>query len=116
MKETPQGWSGNSAQEFDSAAADIYLGKYILIGVTYMNSAGEVEDSVQMHGVVESASRDGIKVSLRGERDGQSWTMPADPSAISPAQPGRYQLPETGEIIENPDFICTWMVQKPQGA
>ena len=81
-----------------------------------MNSAGEVEDSVQMHGVVESASRDGIKVSLRGERGGQSWTMPADPSAISPAQPGRYQLPETGEIIENPDFICTWMVQKPQGA
>ena len=116
MKETPQGWSGNSAHEFDSAAADIYLGKYILIGVTYMNSAGEVEDSVQMHGVVESASRDGIKVSLKGERDGQSWTMPADPSAISPAQPGRYQLPETGEIIENPDFICTWMVQKPQGA
>ena len=116
MKETPQGWSGNSAQEFDSAAADIYLGKYILIGVTYMNSAGQVEDSVQMHGVVESASRDGIKVSLKGERDGQSWTMPADPSAISPAQPGRYQLPETGEIIENPDFICTWMVQKPQGA
>jgi len=116
MKETPQGWSGNSAHEFDSAAADIYLGKYILIGVTYMNSAGQVEDSVQMHGVVESASRDGIKVSLKGERDGQSWTMPADPSAISPAQPGRYQLPETGEIIENPDFICTWMVQKPQGA
>ena len=116
MKETPQGWSGNSAHEFDSAAADIYLGKYILIGVTYMNSAGQVEDSVQMHGVVESASRDGIKVSLKGERDGQSWTMPADPSAISPAQPGRYQLPETGEIIENPDFICTWMVQKPQGS
>jgi hypothetical protein len=116
MKETPQGWSGGSAQEFDSAAADIYLGKYILIGVTYMNSAGHVEDSVQMHGVVESASRDGIKVSLKGERDGQSWTMPADPSAISPAQPGRYQLPETGEIVENPDFICTWMVQKRQGA
>ena len=116
MKETPQGWSGSSAHEFDSAAADIYLGKYILIGVTYVDSAGQVEDSVQMHGVVEAASRDGIKVSLKGERDGQSWTMPADPSAISPAQPGRYQLPETGEIIENPDFVCTWMVQKPQGS
>jgi hypothetical protein len=116
MKQTPQGWSGNSAHEFDSAAADVYLGKYILIGVTYVGSAGQVEDSVQMHGVVESASRDGIKVSLKGEREGQSWTMPADPSAISPAQPGRYELPETGEIVENPDFICTWMVQKPQAS
>jgi len=116
MKETPQGWSGSATHEFDTAAADIYLGKYILIGVTYVDSAGQVEDSVQMHGVVEAASQDGIKVSLKGERDGQSWTMPADPSAISPAQPGRYQLPETGEIIENPDFICTWMVQKPQGS
>jgi len=116
MKQTPQGWSGNSAHEFDSAAADVYLGKYILIGVTYVDSAGQVEDSVQMHGVVETASRDGIKVSLKGEREGQSWTMPADPSAISPAQPGRYELPETGEIVENPDFICTWMVQKPQAS
>ena len=116
MKQTPQGWSGGSPHEFDSAAADVYLGKYILVGVTYMNSAGQVEDSVQMHGVVESASKDGIRLSLKGEREGQSWTMPADPSAISPAQPGRYELPETGEIVENPDFICTWMVQKPQGS
>jgi len=115
MKQTPHGWSGSSsARELDKEAAEIYLGKYILIGVTYVDPAGQVEDSVQMHGVVESASQDGIKVSLKGERDGQSWIMPADLSAISPAQPGRYQLPETGEVIENPDFICTWMVQKPK--
>jgi hypothetical protein len=115
MTETPYGWGGgSSAQAFDDAAAEIYLGKYILVGVTYVDSAGQVESSVQMHGVVESAAQDGIKISLRGERAGQSWTMPADPSAISPAQPGRYELPETGEIVENPDFICTWMVQKPR--
>lgn len=114
MKETPHGWSGTSAHELDDAAADIYLGKYILVGVTYVNAAGQVEGSVQMHGIVQSASRDGITLSLKGEREGQSWTMPADLSAISPAQPGRYELPETGEIIDNPDFICTWMVQKPK--
>jgi hypothetical protein len=117
MRQTPHGWSGSStAKDLDSAATDIYLGKYILVGVTYVDSAGQVEDSVQMHGVVESASKDGIKISLKGERDGQSWIMPADLSAISPAQPGRYQLPETGEIIENPDFVCTWMVQKPKAS
>jgi hypothetical protein len=116
MKQTPPGWSGSSAHELDSAATEIYLGKYVLVGVTYVDAAGQVEDSVQMHGVVESASGEGIKLSLKGEREGQSWMMPADPSAISPAQPGRYQLPETGEIVENPDFICTWMVQKPRSS
>ena len=117
MRQTPQGWAGNStARELDQAAADVYLGKYILVGVTYVDAAGQVEDSVQMHGVVQSASQDGIRIALKGERDGQSWTMPADLSAISPAQPGRYELPETGEIIENPDFICTWMVQKPKAS
>ena len=117
MKQTPHGWAGNAtAQALDSAAADIYLGKYILVGVTYVDADGTVEESVQMHGTVESASQDGIKLALKGERAGQSWTMPADPSAITPAQPGKYELPETGEIVENPDFICTWMVQRPRGS
>ncbi len=117
MKETPYGWAGTeSGREFDDAAAEVYRGKYILIGVTYVDGAGQVEQSVQMHGIVASASKEGITVSLKGEREGQSWTMPADPSAISPAQPGRYQLPETGEEIENPDFICTWMVQRPRAS
>ena len=115
LKETPHGWAGSStAKEFDDAAADIYLGKYVLVGVTYLDPAGQVEQSVQMHGVVESASQQGITISLKGERAGRTWTMPADPSAISPAQPGRYELPETGEVIDNPDFICTWMVQRPR--
>ena len=115
MKDTPYGWAGSSTpREIDEAAADIYVGKYILVGVTYVDEAGQVENSAQMHGVVQSASQHGITLALKGEREGQSWTMPADPSAISPAQPGRYELPETGEIVENPDFICTWMVQKPK--
>ena len=117
MKQTPHGWAGSStAQNFDSEAGDIYLGKYILVGVTYVDAAGQVEESVQMHGVVESASQEGIVLALKGEREGQSWTMPADPSAITPAQPGHYQLTETGEVVENPDFICTWMVQRPQAS
>ena len=71
MKDTPYGWSGNAtAHELDNAAADVYLGKYILVGVTYVDQAGQVEHSVQMHGVVESASQDGITIALKGERDG----------------------------------------------
>ena len=74
MKDTPHGWSGNAtARELDQAAADVYLGKYILVGVTYVDQAGQVENSVQMHGVVESASEEGITIALKGERDARRF-------------------------------------------
>jgi len=114
MRPIPYSWSGGQSANFDAGAVADYVGKYILIAVTYLDAAGNQEDSVQMHGVIETASPDGIKIALKGERDGETWTMPADPTAISSASPGRYKLPETGEIIENPDFITTWAVQKPR--
>ena len=116
MRQTPYSWSGGSASAgFDAATINSYVGKYVLVAVTYLDASGKEENSMQMHGVVESASEQGITLALKGERDGETWTMPADAKAISAAQPGRYELPETGEIIENPDFISTWMVQKPRG-
>ena len=91
------------------------MGKKLYVGnLSYDVDSSALEQLFGAHGTVESASQDGIKLALKGERDGQTWTMPADPSAITPAQPGKYQLPETGEIVENPDFICTWMVQRPK--
>jgi len=115
MRPKPASWSGTARADFDAAAMNTYLGKYILIAFTYVDASGKAVESIQMHGVIESATEQGITVSLKGEREGESWTMPADATALSPADPGRYQLPETGEIVENPDFITTWMVQKPQG-
>jgi len=116
MRPIPYSWSGGQSANFDAAAAAQYVGKYILIAVAYLDAEGKQEDSVQMHGVIKTASADGITVALKGERDGKTWTMPADPTAISSAAPGRYKLPETDEIVENPDFITTWAVQKPRAS
>jgi len=113
MRPKPYSWSGTASADFDATAMSAFVGKYMLIGVTYLDAAGQAEASIQMHGVVESATEQGITISLKGEREGESWTMPANVNAISPADPGRYQLPETGEIVENPDFITTWVVQRP---
>jgi len=114
MKDKPYSWSGAASADFDAAAMNTFVGKYMLIAVTYVDGSGQEESSIQMHGTVESVSEQGITISLKGEREGESWTMPANVNAISPAVPGRYQLPETGEIVENPDFITTWMVQRPR--
>lgn len=107
-------WTGEGATpEFDQALADSYVGKYILIGVTYLDHQGEFIEQIQMHGTVQSANPNGIAIALAGIRAGESWVMPPVLESISPAKPGLYSLRSTGESIENPDLLATWSVTKP---
>jgi hypothetical protein len=107
-------WTGDgSPPEFDQALADTYVGKYILVGVRYLDHSGRQLENQQMHGVIEAATRDGIRISLRGARFGQSWNMPPVLASIRPAAPGRYVLDESGEVIESPDLLATWDMREP---
>lgn len=91
-----------------------YIGKYILVGITYLDHKGNEKVRQQMHGIVESASEtDGIKINLKGVYDGKIWTMPPDQRAISEASPGTYTLHMTKEKIENPDLLAMWTMQGP---
>ena len=107
-------WQGGDPHpEFDEALAETYVGKYILIGITYLDHSGKELERQQMHGIIESASRAGFNISLRGKRSGQSWNMPPMLDAIRPAKPGSYSLKETGEVIEDPELVATWQIRKP---
>jgi hypothetical protein len=107
-------WHGKSTQpEFDQGLADSYIGKYILVGVTYLAHDGSFLEQIQMHGVVESVSSDGVQISLRGKKNGEIWLMPPNLDSVSPAKPGTYSLRSTGETIENPDLLSSWTVTKP---
>lgn len=107
-------WSGdNHPPEFDQALADSYIGRYILVGVTYLDHTGKEIERAQFHGVVEAASPDGIRIALRGNRDGEHWVMPPDLSSVTAARPGQYSLHSTGEVVEYPDLLATWTVTKP---
>jgi hypothetical protein len=111
----PYGWDGQAASgKFDEARAAGVVGKYVVIGVTYVDAIGTEEERFQMYGVIENASAAGIKVSLRGTHEGRSWTMPPDLRGLSPAKPCRYTLAETNEVVENPDFVAIWTVAKPR--
>ncbi len=96
---------------FDQRVADGYLGKYILVGVTYLDHEGNETRSQQLHGIVDEATPEGITVSLRGAHDGESWNMPPDLGAISAAAPGIYTLHATGERVENPGLLATWTIR-----
>jgi hypothetical protein len=105
--------SDSGAPPFDEDLAASYVGKYILVGVTYVDHTGAELRRQQMHGVIDSASRNGIQISLRGAYKGHSWNMPPDLRAIHPAEPGKYTLHMTGETIENPDLLSTWTITEP---
>jgi hypothetical protein len=106
--------SGPPPDIFDEEIGKSYVGKYILVGLTYTDAAGHELRHQQLHGVVVRASREGILISLRGAHEGESWNMPPATAAVSPAKPGIYTLHSTGEKIENPDLVATWKIEEPQ--
>ena len=95
----------------EQEAADL-VGKYILIGIRYVSSSGEELHRAQMHGVVQSASPRGVEVSLRGARHGASFSIPPDPRFFSVAKPGNYTLRSTGEVVTDPQVLCTAVLTK----
>ncbi|HOZ66715.1 MAG TPA: hypothetical protein PLH13_04705 [Burkholderiaceae bacterium] len=107
-------WDGLDAPpDFDQILADSYLGKYILVGVTYLDFLGQEVERIQMHGIVHKVSPDGIEIKLEGARKGEIWIMPPTLDAIYEAEPGTYKLHSTNEEVEDPDLVSTWSVTKP---
>ena len=96
---------------FDHHLGRELVGKHVLVGVTYLDNAGEPQHLEQFHGTVISAdAREGFNLRLRGERDGETHWLPPDTRAFSKARPGEYRLKSTGEVVEDPDYTCTWSV------
>lgn len=99
--------------KFDKEFAKKLPGKSILIAVSVIDGKGKIESRQQMHGLVKSVSEtDGIVILLNGSFSGQQWQMPPDTSCIKVAEPGEYNLKATGEVIKNPDFLCSWEVHR----
>ncbi len=99
--------------EFDKNLAASLIGKYILIGLTYLDTGGKLESQEQLHGIVLSVSEiDGILIQLKGTNQNQEWNMPPSTEGITIADPGIYKIRSTGEEIKNPDFLCTWQIHK----
>lgn len=96
----------------DESKATEYVGKSILMGVSYLDHMGVQTGQMQWYGVItEVSNANGIVVALKN--DATPCTLPPDLSALRPAEPGEYRLRATEEVITNPDFITTWVCQEP---
>ena len=87
-----------------------YIGKHLLVGLTYVDPSGSVTEQVQLHGDVTRITDEGIFLQLS---DGEIFSLPPDVESLKTATPGSYTLRSTGEVVENPDFVCSWTINAP---
>lgn len=99
-----------SPPPFDQDFAAELVGKTLLIGLTYVRYSGEPIEQRQLYGVVESAGPEVVVVRLS---NGGEYRLPPDFRGVEPAPPGTYTLRSTGECIENPDYLCSWTITRP---
>jgi hypothetical protein len=94
----------------DSKAAE-YLGKTVLVGMTYLDREGKLRERKQLAGTISGFSQaEGIKIKVR-DTD-RLFCLPPDDRGIRVAPPGTYRLRSTGEEIVNPDYLATWTVNE----
>jgi hypothetical protein len=97
---------------WDDDDADWLIGKYVLVGVTYLASDGEtVTSQVQYHGrITKAAQAEGITIACEGTSAEKSLVLPPDLAVFTLARPGEYKLRSTGEVVHNPDMLASWTV------
>jgi len=101
-----------SIDYIDEAEAPEYIGKVVLLGVTYLDHEDKLLGQKQWVGTISAFSRkEGIKIKLH-DFD-QPFGLPPDKRGIRKAPPGSYRLRSTGEVIENPHYLATWTCVSP---
>ena len=87
-----------------------YIGKTVLVGISVFSSDNELLDRYQYFG--EIISIDAV-ISIKTD-DGAVCTLPPDLKSLEKAPKGIYTLKSNGKQIENPDFISSWSITKPE--
>lgn len=101
--------------DWDTRLAAALIGKYVIAAFIHLEPDGTtVRERRQVHGVITDAMPDiGFVLSLRGERAGETMTLPPNTRAFTKATPGRYRLTGTGEVVWDPDYTSLWTVTTP---
>jgi len=91
----------------DESRAPEYIGKTVLLGVTYLDHDEKLKAQRQWVGTIMTFSNaDGIRIKLRDSDE--PCALPPDPRGIRKANRGIYKLRTTGEEIVDPDYLATW--------
>jgi hypothetical protein len=82
-----------------------YVGKRLLVGITYEDRKGALIRQEQFHGLIVEASKQGVVIECNDTGERKSL-----PPQLMEAPPGTYRLRSTGEVVTDPDYVTKWIV------
>jgi hypothetical protein len=92
---------------------DEVVGKYILVGLTYVDGDDQVIRQEQKHGLIVEANDSNVTVRPGGSLE--EFSLPPDIETFELAGEGEYTLRGTGEVITDPDLVATWTIRSDPG-
>lgn len=99
--------------KLDQELVASYIGKHLLIGVTYLNNDESLLEQKQLHGIIDRINgHEGIVVRLAN--CDEEYKLPPDLNSLQVAPKGEYRLRAAGEIVVDPDLLTTWTITKPK--
>lgn len=94
--------------QLDLADSSYYIGKTVLVGITYQDEEGHELEKKQLFGTIcRINQKEGIVLTL--SNTGEEFSLPPELHALKEARPGEYRLRSTGEIIVDPNYLTTWI-------
>lgn len=100
------------SEEYDEELAASFVGKYVLVGITYVDPAEQPIAQEQIHGrILRIDPVEGVVIARCGS--GEEFKLPPDLGSFKVAPPGEYRLRSTGEVVVDPDLTCTWVIKRP---
>ena len=85
-----------------------YIGKRLLVGITYETQEGDFIRQDQFHGLIVEAGHGGVVIERADT--GERVSLPPQ---LQQAEPGEYRLRSTGEIVIDPDYFARWTWKEP---
>lgn len=108
MSDEQDGFDYDEYAKTHLAEYDEYVGKHLLISLTYLYHTGEVRHQIQMHGIILRINE--AIIAVERQDTGEEFTVPSDVSALEVAAEGEYRLKPSGAIVVNPDYLAVWTI------
>ena len=97
------------SDDLDDDRIEALIGKHVLVGITYVDVDQRPIERRQLHGRIVRIDATGIVLALP---NGEEYKLPPDLDALRSAEPGEYELSESGEVVVDPDFTSIWRISR----
>jgi hypothetical protein len=86
-----------------------YVGKRVIIGITFLDAEGALIERFQMHGRISRVcDTEGVAIT---RPDGGIYVVPPNLRNFAPARPGEYRLRSDGRVVHDPDYLTSFTMQ-----